>query len=682
MPIRGLGAFYGRQLHLLLRWSGGWTGVAWRAVLIFATSLAAFAFTLWYVPGISVEHWPTALLAALVLALVSTISRPLLVGLLSGFSVLLVGIGTLVVQTISLVIVASGPSGLRIDGLRSAVLAAVLYAVTHTVLAAGITIANDESFFGTLVRELAVRERRRPATPAAGIVFIQIDGLGHDVLMRALDEGLMPTLARWLRAGTHVVDAWEPMLPTQTSASQAGILHGNNDGIPGFRWWEKDASRLFISNHPRDAREIQRRVSDGRGLLATGASIGNLMSGDAPRSYLTAATVDDPARELRRSHVLDWFFVSPYAYLRWVVLSVGEIAKELVQSRLERLRGIEPRGARAFPYAFARAATNVVLRHLVGALIIEELYRGTPAIYADFVDYDEIAHHAGPARPEALAALAGLDRIVALIERAALDGPRRYRFVILSDHGQTPGPMFRALYGKALVDVIAGLIGHDVTTRATAPHEHVGRLATLHLESFAPVAALLRPLRRADREHGRATPPELVVAASGNLAHVSLTRIAGRATREQIEGRYPGLICGIVEHPGIGFVLVRSEAHGSIVIGRDGTRRLRGGSVDGRDPLAGYGEHAATGLERVDGMPNCGDLVVMSRFDPVSGEAIAFEDQIGSHGGLGGPQGDAFVIHPPEAPLDGPVLGATELGARLRRWVSEIAGGSATASAR
>ena len=53
-----------------------------------------------------------------------------------------------------------------------------------------------------------------------------------------------------------------------TSASQAGILHGNNDGIPAFRWWERDRQYLMASSHPADAALIVSRLSNGEGLLS------------------------------------------------------------------------------------------------------------------------------------------------------------------------------------------------------------------------------------------------------------------------------------------------------------------------------------------------------------------------------------------------------------------------------
>ena len=51
---------------------------------------------------------------------------------------------------------------------------------------------------------------------------------------------------------------------------------------------------MMVSNHPEDAAEIVRRASDGEGLLSNdGASVGNLVSGDAVRSYITMATIKD-----------------------------------------------------------------------------------------------------------------------------------------------------------------------------------------------------------------------------------------------------------------------------------------------------------------------------------------------------------------------------------------------------
>ncbi len=36
-----------------------------------------------------------------------------------------------------------------------------------------------------------------------GVYFLEIDGLAHDVLKRAIRDGNAPNIARWLREGSH-----------------------------------------------------------------------------------------------------------------------------------------------------------------------------------------------------------------------------------------------------------------------------------------------------------------------------------------------------------------------------------------------------------------------------------------------------------------------------------------------
>ena len=216
----------------------------------------------------------------------------------------------------------------------------------------------------------------------------------------------------------------------------------------------------MVANHPEDAAVVATRISNGEGLLSNdGASVGNLFSGDAVRSYITMATIKDKGQGLGKSQTFFSFFASPYNYLHTLVRSVGEIVKEYVQARRQTRAGIVPRMHRGMPYPVARAATNVALRDLSTSLVIEEMYRGAPVIYVDYTDYDEIAHHSGPERGETFDALDGVDKAIATLEKAAAAAPRPYRFVVVSDHGQSLGATFLQRYGKTLGDVIRELMG-------------------------------------------------------------------------------------------------------------------------------------------------------------------------------------------------------------------------------
>jgi hypothetical protein len=128
---------------------------------------------------------------------------------------------------------------------------------------------------------------------------------------------------------------------------------------------------------------------------------------------------------------------------------------------------------------------------------------------------------------------------------------------------------------------------------------------------------------------------------------VYLTSVPGRVPLEALRGLHPGLVEGLIDHQGIEFVMGQA-ASGSLVLSRHGTRNLDDGSVQGLDPLAGFGPDAIAALRRLNSFPHTGDLVLNGHVNRQTGTVSAFEDLAGSHGGLGGPQSEAFLITPEE----------------------------------
>jgi hypothetical protein len=163
-----------------------------------------------------------------------------------------------------------------------------------------------------------------------------------------------------------------------------------------------------------------------------------------------------------------------------------------------------------------------------------------------------------------------------------------------------------------------------------------------------------------------------VVCASGNLALVFFPDIEGRAELETLDDRYPGMIDALAQHPGVSVLMVRSSDHGPLAIGKSGVRYLAHRKVDGEDPLKELGRYAAEALKRLDKMSNCGDLVVLSMVDPDTEQVAAFEELIGSHGGLGGPQTEPLILYPAEWELDKePLVGAPAIYGQLMTWLGK-----------
>ena len=697
--MRGLIDFYRLQIQVMRTWRPSSGSRARRLVATLLVSALSFLGAVFLTPGVSLESgsrpFLVALGAALVLGILNVAIRPVFIAAFAGVSVIAVVVATLVFQVVSFLLLPRLIPEIVVNGIVAALVASFMYAFVNTILTAILSISDDDSYFGMLIQQLAARDADVVRTDKPGLVVVQIDGLAHPILTRQIRAGRVPHLSSWVRSGRYRLSSWEALLPPTTPASQAGILHGNNDGIPAFRWYEKEADRILVANHPADAAEVATRISNGEGLLSNnGASVGNLFSGDAVRSYITMATIKDKGQGLGKSQTFFSFFASPYNYLHTIVRTVAEIFKEYLQARRQERAGIVPRMHRGMPYPIARAATNVALRDLSTALVIEEMYRGAPVVFVDYTDYDEIAHHSGPERSETFDALDGVDKAIATLEKAAAAAPRPYRFVVVSDHGQSLGATFLQRYEKTLADVIHELMGGEVKVReATARVEEWGQTNAMLSEMTqvkGVTGGIARRALRSQTEDGvvglgpsgeEATPgasgrgteapaerPDLIAIASGNLGLVYFPQMPGRVTLEQLAEAYPGLLDALSGHTGIGAMLIRSEGHGSIVIGHAGINFLEENRVEGVDPVAQYSGRAREAFLRLDGMDYVPDLSVISLYDPEFDEVAAFEELIGSHGGLGGPQTQPIIMHPAEWNLDEEIVGAPAVYRQIRRW--------------
>jgi hypothetical protein len=162
---------------------------------------------------------------------------------------------------------------------------------------------------------------------------------------------------------------------------------------------------------------------------------------------------------------------------------------------------------------------------------------------------------------------------------------------------------------------------------------------------------------------------EVVVLGSGNLGLVYLMEENRRLTLEEIEERHPRLIPALRMHPHVGWLLVRSTAHGAVVLGANGAHFLAEGRVEGEYPLANFSPSAPVHLLRTDGFPHVADIMVGSFYDPVLDEGCAFEELISFHGGIGGPQTRPFILHPVALAVpDQPIIGAERVHALLSSW--------------
>ncbi|WIV58170.1 phage holin family protein [Amycolatopsis nalaikhensis] len=649
-------------------------------------------------PGFRMTHWWQPTVCALLLGLLAAVGWPLVMRIAYPLAFFTFGLfGFVLLGAATLAVFRSVP-GVEIADFRSAVLVTIGMAAVGALISSLLAIDEDEIFF----RRAARRRRRHTPAPGQGeqppgVLFLQIDGLGFDTVRRAIRDGDMPTFAAWLAEGSHTLTPWHTDWSSQTGASVCGILHGSNHDILGFRWYEKDRDHVMACAHPTDAAEIERRHSDGRGLLSgDGASRGNLFSGDADHVSLTMSSIPVlvPKKLLRRRRDrlgagYYAYFANPVNALRTFFVALVDVFREINASVRQRRAGVVPRVPRGGWYPLARPGTTVIARDVVVSAILGDMLAGRPVVYADFLGYDEVAHHSGVERFDTLSVLRSIDQQIARLHRASRLAPRRYHVVALSDHGQTQGQAFSERFGETIEAYVGRLCGgspsRSAGKRRQAESWQINAALAEATQSGGLIARRLRA-RVEDAECAEDRPrttsgspgavtrvaPGVVAVVSGHLAMVSFTEHEGRVELETIEREFPDLLPSLVDHPGVGFLLVRSREFGPVVLGRDGLHRLASGVVIGEDPLLPYGPHAADLIRRVDTFPHCADVMINSRYDPDSDQASPFETHVGSHGGLGGPQQRGFVVHPREfAPL-GEVVGAEALHRVFRGWLTDL----------
>jgi uncharacterized membrane protein YvlD (DUF360 family) len=663
----------------------------------------------WLLDGLQIDGVGAAIVAVAVIGLLNALLWPILSRIILPFAVFTGGLLFLVLNGVILWLASELIDGFTVDRIFwTAIWASIGITAINVILSTLFTIDDEGSYYRNVIRRRMRRRGKVEESDVPGVFFLEIDGLSKPVLEKAMALGYTPTMKRWLQEGSHKLVGWETDLSSQTGASQAGLLHGNNYDMPAFRWYDRERKELVSSSNPDDVARLEQERSNGNGLLAdNGASRGNLMSGDAPNVMNTASTIKD----LSRFHTSEFYayFSSPYNFTRTLLLFFWDIVLERYRFWQQRRKDVQPRmdkHHRNYKYALVRGVTTIILRELNIYTLIGDMYAGVPSAYATFVGYDELAHHSGVETKDAFDSLQKLDQQFARLESAAQNASRPYKFVILSDHGQSGGATFKQRYGKTLEDVVQELAKDKQVQGVVSAGEGASNVSTfltdaMQQEKGAGVQRVAKTVKRYTVEDKLAAEesseqaidelesptdkddkdelPRIIVLASGNLGLVYGTKRDKRATLEEMETFLPGMLDGLAAHEGVGFVMVHSQQHGPVVIGAGGRNYLTEDRVEGADPLTGFGPRAAQHLIREDSFPNCPDILVNSFYNAETNEVAAFEELIGCHGGMGGYQTQPFLLYPAEWPLENEELvGAAAVHHQMKNWLKQTEEATAT----
>src|SRR4029077_1389075 len=237
-----------------------------------------------------------------------------------------------------------------------------------------------------------------------------------------------------VREEDNVLRRWFCGLPSATPYCQAGMFHGENDGIPAFRFYDKAARKVITCNAPHGVQYIRDRIR-APGALAGGSSYVNLLDGDAETVAFTVATREKMSVFARlggwRMALL--IAIHPIRVARMVLQAGLEWLREEYERTVGELARRRTHSEGIFP--LVRILSNVVVRELQTMAILLDVYLGVPIIYSTFMQYDELGHHSGPSSFQALRDLRRTDARIREIRRMIDSvGGRAYDLVLLSDH--------------------------------------------------------------------------------------------------------------------------------------------------------------------------------------------------------------------------------------------------------
>ena len=555
----------------------------------------------------------------------------------------------------------------------------VLPAITRVTrvlldMVGAVTGAFVSAKYATIVRRLGLSPSQD--SDGTGFIIIQLDGLSPDHLRRAIADGFAPNIGRLLRGKEFVLDDWSVGLPCTTPSSQAGIMYGQNDDIPSYRWYDKRRGQAVECSSVRDVHELQERLSSGAtGILRGGSSFMNMFDGDASLSMFTLGSLDGQSffHGVRGVGMLLLFALNPYRTLKTAILSVWEYLTDVVQQTLARL---SPRGPRpmSLRFRFMRIMSNVVLREIQTFAVLIDIYRGVPAIYTTYYGYDELAHNYGAASRQAFRAIHAIDsRIRQIDQMRRRPFSRGYDIYVLSDHGMTDATPIRISYGRTLGEIVRQAAGSAValsesetTSRTVGFHSlYLQReLAAIEGNYRPPLSALPHAIRKIVAERAAALTDhpdngsdrnEIVLQNSGPICHVYCCDKVRPYDLSEIVSRYPQMMATILGHPAVGLVVAR-EGDRTIVAARGGSLTIRsdGRAVEGVDPLAFHSapERVARALHRLAHFRHSGDMILFGQYDPSADRVVCFEDQWACHGGIGGDQERAFMLMPAACRVD------------------------------
>jgi hypothetical protein len=397
-----------------------------------------------------------------------------------------------------------------------------------------------------------------------------------------------------------------------------------------------------------------------------------VFTGGAANHFFSFATLTRPTGE-GLVRVFAAFVVLAWTVVKGVTLTGLELARALLRLLADPVK----EARRGVKRVLIKIGVSVWIREFFTLAVSRDIYRGVPAIYVNYLDYDIFAHAYGPQHPLALRSLRRVDESIRDLARAVRRVPEyAYDLYVLSDHGQAHCVPVQTLHdGRSLEQVLFDEVFTPGRSGPSRPVRREGGRFLADVRAFRrqhSPGLLQRFVNYLDRDFPRDPSDErearqrdsVRIIAAGPNAFVYFLDSAGPLAVEAIHARYPGLVEDLSRRRDVGFVLARS-ADGP-VCGWGGKRFLLGpdeaGPFHGRPDLAVVLE----GINDLMAMESAGDLVLYGNGAPAGN--VSYVPEIGAHAGPSPEELHAFILAPARVVLPSPITHPTQLYGWFMRY--------------
>jgi hypothetical protein len=475
---------------------------------------------------------------------------------------------------------------------------------------------------------------------------VQIDGLSRAVLEHAVENGHAPFLERLIKRGGYAMEPMSVGLPTSTPAFQMAAFYGVRPDIPGFHYYNRERQSDIHFPRAGHAAWVEEKLAIGRrGILQGGSAYGCCFTGGADNNFFTFTSLTRPSGR----GFLSGF--SPFVVVAWVAgknlaLTLVELAKVV-----PRFIANPRRPRRGWRWLYVKIVMGIWVRNFFTMAVGRDLYEGKPAIYVNYLDYDEMAHAYGPRSARAMQALRKIDGAIEQIWRVLRRVPEhRYDAYVLADHGQSAcTPYQEVTRGRRLERWIFDEFLNPESAAKPEP-QPVGLREGIRARRRETPAMVQKFMNYTDEEYLRESDPEaheqdgMRAISAGPNAFLYAKDARQPLDAGALDSRFPGLAEKLSRSPGIGFVLARSGNGGGPLCFWRGKRCELSESDPGPFAQREDATLVVKGIAELMKMPSAGDLVIYGTDAPDG--TVSFIREHGAHAGPAATEMQTFILRP------------------------------------